>query len=335
MRRFLQAGALTLAITITSAAAAHAANPGWECIPTAAGKTVTSGGIGAAPKCGAKATPVLAPTYVSNGLGNKPTVQLSAVNLQIVNGSGSTSTLNGTGNVVIGYDTASTQDDRMGSHNLILGDGNGWLSYSGIVDGPNDYTTQPYSVALGINDTAEGEYSFVAGENSTASGEGATITGGFGNTATGKDSTVSGGASSSATGQYSSVSGGNQNDADGSFASVAGGIFNDATDANGAVLGGCNNTTGTGKNPWPTSECGAGSPGADNTATGGWGNLVDGGAASVDGGYHNTASGVDGAAIVGGDGNTSNGDASTQISGLNRLIGGHNGAQVGSTGFNP
>jgi hypothetical protein len=55
----------------------------------------------------------------------------------------------------------------------------------------------------------------------------------------------------------------------------------------------------------------------------------------VGGGTHNTADGTNGATVIGGNGNTSNGDASAQISGLNRLIGGHNGAQVGGTGFNP
>src|SRR5438477_343683 len=79
--------------------------PGWECVPTAAGQAVVSGGTGAAPSCGAGTTAVLAPTYIASGVvGGKPTVQFAAVNVQIVNGAGSTASVNGKGNLVLGYD---------------------------------------------------------------------------------------------------------------------------------------------------------------------------------------------------------------------------------------
>jgi hypothetical protein len=46
--------------------------------------------------------------FVKEGVGKKPTIQLSGVNLQVVNGSGSesniTGTGSGTGNLIIGYD---------------------------------------------------------------------------------------------------------------------------------------------------------------------------------------------------------------------------------------
>lgn len=48
---------------------ALALTPGWECVPTAAGHDVVSGGTGSAPSCGSGTTPVLAPTYVSSGTG--------------------------------------------------------------------------------------------------------------------------------------------------------------------------------------------------------------------------------------------------------------------------
>src|SRR5438105_7317839 len=67
-----------------------AVTPGWECVPTAAGQAVVSGGTGSAPSCGAGTTPVLAPTYVPSGVGGKPTVQFASVNVQIVSGSGKT-----------------------------------------------------------------------------------------------------------------------------------------------------------------------------------------------------------------------------------------------------
>ena len=75
---------------------AWAVAPGWECVPTAAGQAVVSGGTGAAPSCGAGTTAVLAPTYIASGVvGGKPTVQFAAVNVQIVNGAGSTASVNG------------------------------------------------------------------------------------------------------------------------------------------------------------------------------------------------------------------------------------------------
>src|SRR5438105_7935709 len=84
-------------------AAWGAVTPGWECVPTTAGQPVVSGGTGSAPSCGAGTTTVLAPTFVASGVGGKPTVQFSGVNVQVVDGSGSTSTINGTGNLVLGY----------------------------------------------------------------------------------------------------------------------------------------------------------------------------------------------------------------------------------------
>ena len=50
--------------------------PGWECVPVTAGQPVVSGGTGAAPSCAGGSTAVLAPTYVSSGVGGKPTVVL-------------------------------------------------------------------------------------------------------------------------------------------------------------------------------------------------------------------------------------------------------------------
>src|SRR5207248_3019448 len=70
--------------------AGAAVTPGWECVPTAAGQAVVSGGTGSAPSCGAGTTAVLAPTYVPSGVGGKPTVKFAAVNVQILNGAGST-----------------------------------------------------------------------------------------------------------------------------------------------------------------------------------------------------------------------------------------------------
>src|SRR4051794_30521077 len=112
-------GAIAVCCCVASGAWA-AAPPGWECVPTTAGQNVTSGGTGSAPSCAAGSTAVLAPTYVSSGIGGKPTVRFSAVNVQIVSGSGSTAgVVNGQGNLVLGYD--EVPGSQTGSHNLVLG----------------------------------------------------------------------------------------------------------------------------------------------------------------------------------------------------------------------
>jgi hypothetical protein len=54
---------------------------------------------------------------VAGGVRNKPTVQLSSVNLQVVDGTGATTQINGTGNVVIGYAENSNHHPQTGSHN--------------------------------------------------------------------------------------------------------------------------------------------------------------------------------------------------------------------------
>src|SRR5205807_3873238 len=107
--RWMSRSAAVVAVVVVwggvlAGGALAAVTPGWECVPTTAGQAVVSGGAGATPSCGGNETAVLAPTYVSSGVGGKPTVKFSAVNVQILNGAGSTASLNGTGNMVVGYD---------------------------------------------------------------------------------------------------------------------------------------------------------------------------------------------------------------------------------------
>jgi hypothetical protein len=64
------------------------------------------------------------------------TVRLSGVNLQVVNGEGVTDSINGLGNVVIGYNTSNEAFvDRQGSHNIILGDDQAYPDTAGVVTG--------------------------------------------------------------------------------------------------------------------------------------------------------------------------------------------------------
>jgi len=188
---------LVLMSTGGLAATARAVTPGWECVPTTAGQAVTSGGTGASPSC-ASGTPVLAPTYVSSGVGGKPTVQFSSVNVQIVSGSGSTSgTPNGTGNLVIGYD--ESPGSQTGSHNLVLGTGQTYTSYGSIVGGSNNSAKDQYTSVMGQYNAATGPAASVAGGRfNTASGFNASVVGGYANNAVALYSAISGGCSNRA-----------------------------------------------------------------------------------------------------------------------------------------
>jgi hypothetical protein len=167
------------------AQAGASVTPGWECIPLTAGQPVTSGGTGAAPSCAGESTPVLAPTYVSSGVGGKPTVVLSTVNLQIISGSGSTAgAVNGEGNLVIGYGENAGNRPRTGSHNLIVGTENGWTSFGGIVGGQSNQATGKYATVFGANNVAAGAWTFLAGQHNRASGPDSSVLGGDGNSAT-------------------------------------------------------------------------------------------------------------------------------------------------------
>jgi hypothetical protein len=173
--------------------------------------------------------------YVENGVGGKPTIQVSGANLQVVSGTGSTSgPVNGAGNLVIGYDEDSGQlrghpGAQQGSNNLILGEENEFTSYGGIVASVLNNIRAPFASVL-------------AGGENTASGVEAVVLGGVANTASWYEATVSGGARNSATGTESTVSGGDFNSANGSGSSISGGSYNVAGGGT-SISGGYKNTT--------------------------------------------------------------------------------------------
>jgi len=107
------------------------------CVPSTAGQSVSSDGNGSA-ACAASSTRVALPagsadqqtliqvlphiSFSAAGVGGKPTIKFSGVNVQLVSGSGKTDgTVNGTGNLVLGYD--ESPGSQTGSHNLIVGVG--------------------------------------------------------------------------------------------------------------------------------------------------------------------------------------------------------------------
>ena len=123
------------------------------------------------------------------------TIRFSGVNVQVVNGMGSTREVNGLGNLIVGYQEIrnppeavwSAETDRSGSHNLVVGYGNNYSIYAGQV----------------------------VGDGNTISGHFSTVSGGENNIADGFHATVAGGLNNIASGDWSTVSGGEQNRADG------------------------------------------------------------------------------------------------------------------------
>jgi hypothetical protein len=202
------------------------------------------------------------------------TFQFTGVNVQIVSGSGTTDgAVNGKGNLIVGYNEAGicepggqacnrTADctfvpgvfcnvggPKTGSHNLIVGTGNGYNSYGGLV--------------VGVENTISGVFASVSGgQGNTASGLRASVSGGLGNTASGDEASVSGGRLNTASATGASVSGGDINTASAVTASVSGGSSNSASGSDASVSG------GTGLSQPATNGWAAGSVEPANTVVG-------------------------------------------------------------------
>ena len=161
--------------------------------------------------------------YEASGIGGKPTIQFSGVNVQVVNGGGATQEINGAGNLVIGYDEHPPGEKQTGSHNLIVGEGQEFTSFGGIVGGIDNAITSREAFAVGASNTASGYYTSVlgyenvanrekasvaGGEHSTASGVAAAVDGGMDNRATEIDSWIGGGSENMAAAQDSAIFGG-------------------------------------------------------------------------------------------------------------------------------
>lgn len=209
------------------------------------------------------------------GVNGVRTVRLTGVNLQVVNGLSRTETINGAGNLIIGYDEPnsftskpicsqaralnralitdeagclaaggvfSTQH-KSGSHNLVLGTQNGYSSFGGIVGGRFNYINEIFASVLGgVDNRASGQFSaIVSGQGHLAQESGATVLGGIGNQALSRNSSITGGVGNLATGENSSITGGERNTASGRTSTVAGGLLNTASGQGATVAGGRNN----------------------------------------------------------------------------------------------
>ena len=258
--------------------------------------------------------------------GTNTLLTISGVNVQIVNGMSGTETANGLGNLIVGYDEKDSRfiQDRTGSHNLVVGTGNNYLSYGGLIAGQDNLisATAPYASITGgqLNVARSGHASVSGGYGNTASGPYASVSGGYSNTASGNSASVSGGQSNTANNSASSVSGGYGNVASGGSSSVSGGLANTASGNSASVTGGQRHTAS----------------GYTATVSGGYGNTASGNSASVSGGQDNTASGADNPAtadsssVSGGASNTASGNNSSISGGQNRNQGATSGWTAGS-----
>jgi hypothetical protein len=227
-------------------------------------------------------------TVDASGDPRGPLVTLAGANLKIVNGLGSTNSINGLGNLIIGYDEVNTStviqgcsdgayinptscagagevwshSHKSGSHYLVAGSENNYSQYGGIVAGMYNFVTSAYGTVTG------GEYNMASGTNSSVSG-------GTYNTASNNDSSVSGGNINTASGIASSVSGGSNNTAGGNTSSVSGGYNNTASNIDSSVSGGYNNTA--------SGSYSSVSGGSSNTASGVTSNVSGGASRSVSG----------------------------------------------------
>ena len=121
---------------------------------------------------------------IDDGFGNLiDTVRFTGCNVQVVNGMEDTETINGAGNLIVGYNEPNTsafeEVDRTGSHNIVVGQQHNYSVYGGLVAGFYNTVGAPHaSVTGGAFNTATMNRSVVAGgERNKASALGAVVTG--------------------------------------------------------------------------------------------------------------------------------------------------------------
>src|SRR5437763_11918754 len=204
MRRMIGLLAAVMAVGLCCAGSAQAAGT-YKLCSTGAGKPVVS--PASTGNCAAgQQTMVLASGAALSSLKSQvsalqaklkgvtrtgKTLKFTHMNLQIVSGSGKTDgPVNGLGNLIIGYD--EHPGTQTGSHNLILGNKQKFISYGGLIAGQSNRLTGPFSDVLGYANTASGYASSVSGgQFNFASLNASSVSGGYGNIASGSASSVS------------------------------------------------------------------------------------------------------------------------------------------------
>jgi hypothetical protein len=208
-------------------------------------------------------------------LNGVPTVTLSGVNFQVINGLGLTESVNGTGNIIVGYDEANRLTDqsycsldrnqagvliedgtaciaaggvfgpvhKSGSHNLVVGSQNNYSSAGAIVAGKHSTSTALYASVLGgvRNRSSNFLATVVGGQENIALGNSSVVAGGNFNTTRGQHATISGGQRNVASGGATAIAGGSQNVASGTASAITGGTENTTTGIFAVVVGGLRN----------------------------------------------------------------------------------------------
>ncbi len=223
MRRVGLAGVVLVVVFLVLVSGAGAEAPTKVCVPETASRPVLS--ASAKDECPMKSTtkyktevlpdpaelevlerilPHL--DFVEDGVGGKPTIQFSGVNVQVLNGEGKTESVNGEGNLVIGYDE-NTGRTQSGSHNLILGEQQSFSSFGGLVAGyGNTISGHESSVSGGALNTASGFYSSITGGmHNTAKVEAASVQGGSTNLAESRFASIFGGKELTAKTEYEAL----------------------------------------------------------------------------------------------------------------------------------
>lgn len=156
--------------------------------------------------------------------GTVRTVRFTGVNVQVVNGLGSTNgnpanplsldsaqvVTNGAGNLIVGYNELDATSDRRGSHCIVVGRNNDYTSFGGFIGGTDNGAFAPASTVSG-------------GYHNSAYGPRSAVTGGEDNETAGSLSAISGGVSNRANALHSWIGGGETNSANATNSSVVGG----------------------------------------------------------------------------------------------------------------
>lgn len=84
---------------------------------------------------------------------NAETFILEGCDVHVRNGAGQTDSVNGRGNLIVGYNSlgpvAPVERARTGSHNLVVGDAHAWTSHSGVLAGTNHKSTEARTALVG------------------------------------------------------------------------------------------------------------------------------------------------------------------------------------------
>lgn len=172
------------------------------------------------------------------------TVVLTGVNLQLVNGIGSSITKNGTGNLILGYNELGHigGDDRTGSHYLVFGRRANYSGAMGLVGGEqNAVAGLGNSVVSGAGNRIESSclHGMIAAGSSNAVVEtGGFVGSGTGNVVSALTSAILGGNSNRAGEGVDVAIAGGKDCAAGGFASAVGGGTARSTGAPGSWAGG-------------------------------------------------------------------------------------------------